>query len=103
MSEAVFIYNQPPANYKTTGAFFMAKRKDIITRIADMLTSLGKTLKSTPKATSGAVVAAIMGGLLKATALTQTFPDPFDTLGNVILFVAVLLVALDIAKGGLFD
>lgn len=49
------------------------------------------------------VVAAVIGGLIKASVLTETFPQPFDILGNVILFVAVLLIVIDIARGGLED
>lgn len=81
----------------------MAKQKSTLDKISDALTKAGKILKGTNKAVSGAVVAAILGGLLKATALTQTFPEPWDTLGNAVLFLAIILIVADIAKGGLYD
>lgn len=49
------------------------------------------------------VVAAIFGALLKLTEVTQTFPAPADMIGNVIIFIAVLVIVADIAKGGLLD
>ncbi len=55
-----------------------------------------------PIAAAG-VVAAIIGGFLKATVLTQTFPKPWDLWGNVILFVGLLLIVYDVARGGLYD
>lgn len=55
-----------------------------------------------PVAAAG-VVAAIIGGMLKATALTQTFPKPWDLYGNVILFLGLLLIVFDIMRGGLYD
>lgn len=84
-------------------ARFVAKRKSALDKAYDVLTKAGKILKRPNKMVSGAVIAAILGGLIKATALTQTFPEPWDTLGNVILFVAVILIVADIAKGGLYD
>lgn len=38
------------------------------------------------------IVTALVGGIFKAIALTKTFPQPFDTLGNVILFIAFLIM-----------
>ena len=58
--------------------------------------------KKYPAAAAG-VVAAVVGGLLKATALTASFPKPFDLWGNVILFLGMLLIVYDIARGGLYD
>lgn len=55
-----------------------------------------------PIAAAG-VVAAVIGGLLKASALTQTFPEPWNLYGNVVLFLGLLLIVFDIAKGGLYD
>ncbi|MBI2578334.1 MAG: hypothetical protein HYW26_01340 [Candidatus Aenigmarchaeota archaeon] len=55
-----------------------------------------------PVAAAG-VVAAVIGGMLKATALTQTFPKPWDLYGNVILFLGLLLIVFDIMRGGLYD
>ncbi len=82
----------------------MARRKkDLLDRISDVLTKAGRLLRGPHKIASGAVVAAIMGGLIKATALTQTFPEPWDTAGNAILFIAIIVIVIDIAKGGLYD
>ncbi len=61
-----------------------------------------KKRKEYPIAAAG-VVAAVLGGLLKATALTQTFPKPFDVYGNLILFLGLLLIIYDVARGGLYD
>lgn len=55
-----------------------------------------------PIAAAG-VVAAVIGGMLKATVLTQTFPQPYDLYGNVVLFLGLLLIVYDIARGGLYD
>ena len=55
-----------------------------------------------PIAAAG-VIAAVLGALLKATALTQTFPKPYDLYGNLILFLGLLLIVYDIARGGLYD
>lgn len=81
----------------------MAKQKSTLDKISDILTKAGKLLKGPHKVASGAVVAAILGGLIKATALTQTFPEPWDTLGNAMLFIAIIVIVIDIAKGGLYD
>ncbi len=62
-----------------------------------------KVVKGPYRITSGAVVAAIIGGMIKLGEITKTFPQPADTLANVIIFIAVLLVIADICKGGLFD
>jgi len=61
-----------------------------------------KKKKQYPIAAAG-VVAAVIGGLIKATVLTETFPKPWDLYGNVILFVGLLLIVYDIARGGLYD
>lgn len=62
----------------------------------------GKNRKKYPMAAAG-VVAAIVGGLLKATVLTQTFPKPWDVYANAAIFLGLLLVVYDIARGGLYD
>ena len=49
------------------------------------------------------VVVAIFGALLKLTEVTQTFPAPSDLIGNLVIFLAVLIIVADIAKGGLLD
>lgn len=61
-----------------------------------------KKRKDYPVAAAG-VVAAVLGALLKATVLTQTFPKPFDVYGNLILFLGLLLIVYDVARGGLYD
>ena len=61
-----------------------------------------KKKKQYPIAAAG-VVAAIIGGLIKATVLTETFPQPWGLYGNVILFLGLLLIVYDIARGGLYD
>ncbi len=81
----------------------MAKRKSTLDKISDILANAGKLLKGPHKIASGAVVAAIVGGLLKLTEITKTFPPPADTMGNIIIFLAVIMLAIDIAKGGLYD
>ncbi len=72
-------------------------------KIAKVFDKAAKLLRSPYKVASAGVVAAVIGGLIKLTALTQTFPEPFDTVGNVIIFAAVLMVVIDLAKGGLLD
>ena len=62
-----------------------------------------KAAKGPYRATTGAVVAAIIGGLIKLLEVTKTFPQPADVIANVIIFIAVLFVVADICKGGLFD
>lgn len=81
----------------------MARRKSTLDKISDILGKASKLLKGPHRVASGAVVAAIVGGLLKLTEVTKTFPPPSDMIGNVIIFVAVILLVLDIAKGGLYD
>jgi len=77
-------------------------KKSRIDRFLDIIDGTTKFLRSR-KVASGALVAAIFGALLKLTEITKTFPPPADTLGNVIIFAAVLAVVVDICKGGLFD
>ncbi len=62
-----------------------------------------KVVKGPYRVTSGAVVAAVIGGLIKLGEITHTFPQPADVIANVIIFIAVLFVVADICKGGLFD
>ena len=81
----------------------MAVKKGLLEKIGDLFTKAGKLLKGPYKVASGAVIAAALGALLKLTAITETFPYPADLAGNVIIFVAVILFVLDIAKGGLYD
>jgi len=82
----------------------MAKRKkSLLEQIGDVLTKAGRLMKGPHRVASGAVVAAILGGLLKLTAVTETFPYPSDVVANIIIFVAVILIVADVAKGGLYD
>ena len=82
----------------------MAKNKDksVLDQVADVLDKAAK-LARTKKATSGALVAALFGGVLKLAEITETFPQPADLVGNLVIFAAVLILAADIAKGGLMD
>jgi len=79
------------------------KKKNILEQFGDVLTKAGKLLKGPYRVASGAVVAAALGGLLKLTSVTETFPPPSDIVGNIIIFVAVILFVFDVAKGGLYD
>ena len=81
----------------------MAKRKSTLDKISDIFTKAGKLLKGPHKVASGAVIAAALGALLKLSEITKTFPPPSDMFGNIIIFIAVLLFIVDIAKGGLYD
>ena len=72
-------------------------------KVARVLDRAAKLLKGPYKVASAGVVAAIIGGLVKLQVITKTFPEPFDVVGNVIIFVAVLMVVADICKGGLLD
>jgi hypothetical protein len=62
-----------------------------------------KVIKGPYRVTTGAVVAAVIGGLIKLADITKTFPGEAGTVANVIIFIAVLFVVADICKGGLFD
>lgn len=72
-------------------------------KLAKVLNNAAKLLKGPYKAASGAVIAALFGAILKLTVITETFPPPADLIGNIIIFAAVLFIALDIARGGLLD
>ena len=62
-----------------------------------------KVIKGPYRVTTGAVVAAIIGGIIKLGDITKTFPYPSDIIANAIIFIAVLFIIADICKGGLFD
>ena len=81
----------------------MAKKKSTLDRVANLFDKAAKLLKGPYKAVSGAVIAAVLGGILKLTEVTKTFPPPADMLGNIIIFIAVLAVVIDLCKGGLLD
>lgn len=72
-------------------------------KLAKVLNSAAKLLKGPYKTVSGAVVAALFGAILKLTAITETFPPPVDLIGNIIIFAAVLFIAVDPCRGGLLD
>ncbi len=80
----------------------MATKRSLMDQISRFLEASAKVLKS-DKAISGAVITALLGGVLKLAEITKTFPPPSDLLGNVIIFAAVLFVVADVCKGGLFD
>jgi len=79
------------------------KSRSTVDKIADILDKTSNLLRGPYKVAAGAVVAAAIGGLLKLTEVTRTFPPPADLLGNVIIFFAVLFFVADLAKGGLYD
>ena len=79
------------------------KEEHILDKFSRLLTKTARLLKGPYKATTGAVVAACLGGLLKLAEITKTFPPPADIFGNAVIFVAVLIFVADVAKGGLFD
>ena len=79
-----------------------ASEKSALDKVGDMLENAAKVVKSR-KTTAGALVAAVLGGIIKLTVVTQTFPEPFDVVGNVIIFAAVLMVVIDLCRGGLED
>ena len=79
------------------------QEKSALKKVADALEKAAKLMRGPYKVASGAVVAAAVGGLLKLSEITKTFPPPADLLGNIIIFFAVLLFVIDIARGGLYD
>lgn len=81
----------------------MAAKKSTLDQISSLFDKAAKLLKGPYKVASAGVVTGVIGGLIKMTVLTETFPEPYDVVGNVIIFVAVLMVVADIAKGGLLD
>jgi hypothetical protein len=80
----------------------MASKRSLIDQISRFLEASAKLLR-TEKAVTGAVITALMGGVLKLGEISKTFPAPADLIGNIIIFAAVLFIAADICKGGLFD
>jgi hypothetical protein len=79
----------------------MAKSKNTVKRkavskkendIMDFfLRSSKKSSDKVYKTAKVGIVTALVGGIFKAMALTETFPKPFDTFGNVILFASFLI------------
>jgi SNF family Na+-dependent transporter len=80
----------------------MAAKKSLLEQISRFLEASSKVLR-TDKAVTGAVITALIGGVLKLAEITRTFPPPSDLVGNVIIFAAVLFIVADVCKGGLFD
>jgi hypothetical protein len=76
--------------------------KSTLDKIGGILENAAKVVKGR-KTTTGALMAAVLGGMIKLTVLTETFPQPFDVVGNVIIFAAVLMVIIDLCRGGLED
>jgi len=81
----------------------MPRKRSTLDKIASIFSNAAKVLRGPHKVAAGTVVAAALGGLLKLTEITKTFPAPADLVGNLIIFIAVILFVLDIAKGGLYD
>jgi len=79
-----------------------SKSKSALDKVGDLLENAAKVVKGR-KTTAGALMAAVLGGMIKLIVLTETFPQPFDVLGNVIIFAAVLMVIIDLCRGGLED
>ena len=80
----------------------MATKRSFLDQISRFLEASAKVMR-TDKAVSGAVITAIIGGVLKLGSIAETFPPPADLLANVIIFAAVLFIVADVCKGGLFD
>lgn len=80
----------------------MAAKKSVLEQISRFLEASAKILRA-EKAVTGAVITALIGGVLKLGEISKTFPPPADLLGNVIIFAAVLFIVADACKGGLFD
>ncbi len=78
-------------------------RSSTLDKIAKVLDKAAKLLRGPYKVASAGVVAGVVGGLIKLQVITKTFPEPFDLVGNVIIFVAVLMVVADLCRGGLLD
>jgi len=76
--------------------------KSALDKVGDLLENAAKVVKGR-KTTAGALMAAVLGGIIKLQVLTETFPQPFDVVGNVIIFAAVLMVVIDLCRGGLED
>jgi len=74
-------------------------KRSLFDRIAGALKELAEARKH--KTVAVGVVSAVIAGLLKAQALTATFPEPWNTWANAALFVAIMLIAVDFMLGGL--
>jgi hypothetical protein len=81
----------------------MAKQENTLDKLAKVLDRAAKLLRGPYKTVSGAVLAALFGAILKLSEITKTFPPPADLVGNIIIFAAVLFIAVDLCRGGLLD
>lgn len=79
----------------------MAKRKPNNKKGSDIFALLRPAKKEGAfyRSAKVGIVTALVGGIFKAIALTKTFPQPFDTMGNVILFIAFLLMLFSFLLG----
>ncbi len=80
----------------------MASKRSFLDQISRFLEASAKVMRS-ERAVTGAVITALIGGVLKLGEISRTFPPPADLLGNVIIFAAVLFIVADACRGGLFD
>ena len=78
------------------------KKRSTLDQISRFLEASAKILRS-EKAVTGAVITALIGGVLKLGEITKSFPAPADLIGNIIIFAAVIFIVADVCKGGLFD
>lgn len=78
------------------------EKKDFLDKIIEALHEVNKLRKPYRLATAG-VVSALVAGLIKAKVLTETFPEPWNTYANVILFAAIVAMAVDFMLTGLLD
>jgi hypothetical protein len=63
-----------------------------VKNLKDFFGITGKKSERVIRTAKVGVVTALVGGIFKAIALTETFPQPFDTYGNVILFLAFMIM-----------
>ena len=49
------------------------------------------------------IVAAVIGGILDLSEITKTFPYPMNIIGNIIIFISILAIAIDLCRGGILD
>lgn len=74
----------------------MATKKKNMKKTSNFFDFLSISTKSSTeriyKTAKVGIVTALVGGIFKAMALTETFPKPFDTIGNIILFLSFLIL-----------
>lgn len=96
-----FIYIRPAPKLNMASSKKKPK-KDFLDRLIDLFHGTDKQKKPYKLATAG-VVSAITAALIKAEVLTKTFPEPWNTYANAILFLAILAMAVDFMRTGLLD